>query len=190
MSDLAWVKRRLDSVISELENGPKYIGGNAGNIPHYTTERSLEILNDIKQKFPEAIPKILTRKEITEKYQYAPSFYIYSTVREIADALNIDLNVDQKTQAGPIMAQYQNQTSTQINLQTMDNVIECINSLKLEWTKKEELVNLTKEFEEATKKKDSGKLKTILKKVAGISPKVAGFLLEHASELGLLALLL
>jgi len=88
------------------------------------------------------------------------------------------------------MTQIQSQSATQVNLQSMNNVIECINSLQIEWEKKEELVKLTKEFEENLGKKDSGKLKSILKKVAEISPKVAGFLLEHASELGLIALLL
>ncbi len=190
--DQEWVKRRLNSVIDELEKGSKFIGGSSTNIEHYTTKRALEILNKLKEKFPEnkSIPEILTREEIQKQYHYAPNYYIYTTVREITDALGIDLNVDQKEQSSPIMAQYQNQVSNQINLQTVDNVIECINSLNIKWEQKTELVQLTKDFEKAVEEKDSGKLKSILKKVAEISPKVAGFLLEHASVLGLGALLL
>ena len=87
------------------------------------------------------------------------------------------------------MAQYQNQTSMQINLQKIDTVIECINSLPINFEEKAELVKLTKEFEQSLEKKDSGKLQTILQKVADISPKVVGFLLEHASELGKIGLI-
>jgi len=190
--DIDWAKKRLNSIMKELEQGSKYVDGDSSNAAHYITRRALDILNEIKDKFPnnQLIPSILTRKELREKYQYAELYYIFTTIREIGDALGIEFSKDKEEQSGPIMAQYQNQSSTQINLQSVDNVIECINSLQIEWAKKEELVSLTKEFEEATKKKDSGKLKTILKKVAEISPKVAGFLLEHASELGLLALLL
>jgi|CXWL01.1.fsa_nt_gi hypothetical protein len=114
---------------------------------------------------------------------------IKTKIRELADYFSLTLDIDQKTQSGPVMAQYQNQVSTQINLQKVDNVIECINSLNLNFEQKTELVKLTKEFEENLNKKDSGKLKSILTKVAEISPKVAGFLLEHASELGQMGLL-
>jgi len=189
--DLEWAKLRINSIIDELQNASKYIGGGVLNIPHYLTKRELKVLNQIKAKFPEndKIPELLTEEEIHKEYQYAPTFYIYTTVREIANALGIDLETDKKDQSSPIMAQYQSQSATQVNLQTLDNVIECINSVDIEWGKKEELVKLAKEFEEAGKTKDSGKLKNILKAVIEISPKVAGFLIEHAAELGFSALL-
>ena len=189
---IEYVRRRLNSFMNVIMEGTKGVGStNEYNVEYYGLKQFIEFHKKINELFPdnELLPKVKTIEEIVKDYQYAQGFYLKTIIREIADVLDITLDFDKTHADSPMMAQYQNQSSTQINLQTMNNVIECINSLQIEWEKKEELVKVTKEFEENLKKKDSSKLKSILTKVAEISPKVAGFLLEHASELGETSLL-
>jgi len=190
--DIEWAKRRLNSVMDLLEKGVSFVGGNSMNAEYHIPKEGIKILKEIKAKFPDndKISNIMEYDELKDEYQYAKKLYVFTKTKEIADALGITLRSDELQQTGPIIAQYQNQVSTQVNLQSVENVIECINSLDLELKQKEELVKLTKDFEETAKTKDPSKLKSILKKVAEISPKVAGFLFEHATELGLLASLL
>ena len=189
---IEWARRRLNSFMNTVMEGTAGTGNTQPhNIEYYGLKQFREFHEKILEIFPdnEFIPKPKTDEELTKEFQHGRGFYFKTTIREIADALGITLDYDKNDESSPMMAQYQSQSTTQINLQTMHNVIECINALQIEWERKEELVKLSKEFEENLKKKDSGMLKTILKKVAEISPKVAGFLLEHASELGQVGLL-
>ena len=187
------VTRRLNSFMNEIMEGTKGVGDTQShNVEYYGLKRFLEFYKQVKEMFPEndLLPTPLSMEEINKKYQYGSGFYLKATIREIADALGITLKYDKKSESGPIMAQYQNQNVSQINFQNIDNVIECVNNLQIELNKKEEIINLVREFDQAAEKKDSSKLKSILKKVAELSPKAATFLLEHASELGLMSLLL
>jgi len=188
-----YVRKRLNSFMNNIMEETKGVGNTAKhNLDYYGLKQFVEFHQKVNELFPdrELVPKAKTIEEINKDYQYAQGFYLKTAIREIADALGITLDFDEAREDSPTMTQYQNQSSTQINLQSMSNVIECINSLQIGWEKKENLVKLTKEFEENLEKKDSGNLKSILKKVAEISPKVAGYLLEHASELGKIGLLL
>lgn len=113
---------------------------------------------------------------------------IKTQIREIADNLSVDLDVD-KTNTVPntMFSQYISQT----NVQTLNNLINNINSLSIPVTDKEKITLLAKEFEEESKnKKQPEKLRGLLFKVAELSIDAAGFLLKHAHEMGVLKNLL
>ena len=122
--------------------------------------------------------------------------YLKSNTRSIADALDIQLEhpLSQSTTNSPgnqsVFVDARTNVS-QSNVQKIDSVIDNINSLNLDQSKKEEIVKLAREFdEEATTNKNPLKLKEIFKKVVGLSAKAGSFLLMHAEELGILALIL
>ena len=191
--NIAFAERRLNSLMNEIMEGTKGVGDTQShNVEFYSTKRFLELHKQIAEMFPlnKRIPKYLTIEEIPKKYQYGRGYYVKSTIRELADALGIKLEYDKKSESSPFMAQYQSQNVSQVNLQTLSSVIDCVNNLQMDWNTKEKVVELLKEFEqEATTEKNPSKLKSILTKVAEISPTVAGFLFQHAHELGLTKLL-
>src|SRR3989344_8978242 len=187
-----YVERRLNSLLNNILEGTKGVGNTQShNVEHYSTKEFIELHKKIKEMFPENnfLPNPMTIEEINKEYQYGQGYYVKTKIREIAAALGITLEVDKRSNSAPIMAQYQTQSLTQLNLQNVNNVIECVNSLQLEWEKKEEIVKLVREFDEASKKKEENKLKSIFKKIAEISPQAAGFILQYAKELGLTSLL-
>lgn len=191
--NLDFVKNRLNSIMNEIMEGIKGAGTTQShNVESYSLKRFTELHKQIKELFPDNqfLPNPKTLEEIYKEYQYGEGYYLKSTIREIADALGIVLEFDRKPQSGPIVAQYQSQSTVQVNLQNLNNVIECINNLQLEWEKKETIVKLTREFEEAEKENNPVKLRSILKKVGELSPKAAAFLVEHAAELKILSQLL
>jgi len=161
VKDNQWAKKKLDFVIDLLEDGPKFIEGDSSNVDYYIPREGIRVLTEIMDAFPKIeVSDIVEFKDLKEEgYQYAKKFYVYTKAKEIANELGVTLRIDKEKPEGPILAQYQQQVSSQVNLQTVDNVIECINSLDVKFEQKTELVKLTKEFEENLEKKDAGKLK-------------------------------
>ena len=191
--DINWAKKRLNSTMEEIREGSKLISGDESNIGYYITKRFIELHQKIKQKFSDntSIPEPKTLEEINEGYKYAKLYYVFTTVKEIADSLGISLKDSQTKETGQIIAQYQNQQVTQVNVQTIDNLIENINKLDIDFNTKTEIVKLVKEFDEEAKgEKNPGKLKDILMKIGKLSAKAGAYLFEHAEELGLLPLIL
>jgi len=191
--DRKWVEASLNSMLKELQEGPKFIHGDESNPAFYITKRFVELHKQIKEKFSDKnlIPPVLGLEEINKNYQYAKLYYVFTTINQIADALEIKLKDKNQKELGQIIAQYQNLQVTQINVQTIENVIENINKLDIDFNTKTEIVKLVKEFDkEAKGTKDPQKLKDILLKVGKLSAKAGAYLFEHAEELGLLSLLM
>lgn len=197
-----FIGRRLRSIfksIREAETGPdqKTFG-----FEHRLKEIGQQY-NDVLSKAKELFPgnKYLPENEKAIDWVLKKSGtsglaeYLKSNIRTIADALDIPLehplaSYNENSSNNPAVIVDARTNVSQSNVQTVESTIDNINSLKLDQSKTEEIIKLVKDFEEESKaNKDPSKLKEIFKKVAGISVQAASFLLVHAKELGVLALL-
>ena len=87
-----FVKRRLNSLMSEIMEGPKGVGNtDPRNLEYRTLQRLIELHEQINPMFPnnKFLPKPKTIEEVNKDYQYAQGYYVKTTIREIADALHI-----------------------------------------------------------------------------------------------------
>lgn len=111
---------------------------------------------------------------------------VKTRVREIADHFSLTLSID-KVNSIPSTQITQTQIVSQVNVQTLSNLIDNVNSLSIPQSDKEQIITLVKDFEDESKgEKEPKKLRNILFKVAGLSIDAAGFLLKHANEIGML----
>jgi len=116
---------------------------------------------------------------------------IKTRLREMASNLSVDLEVDKTMQSSPSTIITQTQNVFQNNVQSLNNLIDIVNSLQILESNKKKVLDLVKEFEEESKNtKQPEKLRNILFKVADLSIDAACFLLKHANEIGILEKLL
>ena len=179
-----FVVRRLNSIMKQVTDIEK-----SGKIP------SFERANIIWTSYAELHKNILEEMVVSEDF---PNYVLYSghsedaleliktRVREIADHLAITLEID-KIHPIPHTQITQNQFVTQTNVQTLNNLIDIVNSLSVSQTNKEQIINLVKEFEQESKgNKEPKKLRGLFLQVANLSIDAASFLLKHANDIGAL----
>lgn len=180
-----FVAKRLNSIMKQVMEIEQ-----TGKIPSFNR---VEI---IWNAYSELHGSILEHMEVDE---FFPDYKRYSVgdsevileliktkVREIADNFSLTLEID-KTNIIPSTQITQNQFVTQTNVQTLNSLIENVNTLPISQTNKEQIINLVKEFEEESREgKESKKLRGLMARVAELSIDAASLLLKHANEIGTL----
>ncbi len=184
-----YVIRRLNSLMRQITDIE-----NMGKVAQF--ERA-EVIWDAYAKLHQEMLSNMTTGEFFPEYEPHNAHHsdimlelIKTRIREIADNLSIDLEID-KTNASPSTIINQTQNVIQTNVQTLSNLIDIVNSLSISKSDKEKITSLIREFEEESKNaKRPEKLRSMLLKVAELSIDSACFLLKHAHGIGVLQNLL
>lgn len=184
-----YVIRRLNSLMKQIVDIE-----NTGKVPQF--ERVEVIWNAFTTLHQEILLNIET-DEFFPPYQPHNAHHseillelIKTRIREIADNLSIDLEID-RIISSPNTVINQTQNVIQTNVQTITNLIDIVNSLSISKSDKEKITHLVKEFEkESENAKRPEKLRELLFKVAEVSIDAGCFLLKHAHGIGVLKNLL
>ena len=108
----------------------------------------------------------------------------------IMDILGIEFEEINKVNSfvPPVFKITQSQNSTQVNIQSLENINSIANNLSITPEKREEVKRLLEEYKKETEVKipNESKIKSILSKVYTISKEVGIPLLNHATQAGYL----
>lgn len=189
-----FIIRRLNSIMKDIKEAESEENS---SIRQHLIKSIWGKFEDLVKLIQETFPNNEFIPESIESYanivyhstEHGAGQYIKSTLREIADALEIKLDEYKETTVpSTIVMVDQNQNVTQISSQTFDNLISNINQVKMTQEEKEEAVRLIKEFESEAKKaqSDNDKLRRIFDQVASISKDVGLMLFQYVLSQGLL----
>jgi len=170
-----YIKKQINDIAREIKRIRNLSpGSETHNSEYHLLKDLLELQTLIQKTYPDKklIPKILTIEEVNKQYQYSQGYYINQTIRKIAAALNILLEVDEKPiSQSPTIHLSQNQILTNVSMQNFEQLHSNVNLLQMEQNTKDEIRKLIREFEKTVEDEPQNpkKWREILGKISNLS---------------------